>query len=166
MIRRSRLSGHNSSTHRYSLLPLKLEGLGVGSAVECHAAAPWRAWQSVIPTLMATTQSPDTDTLFTPAPRLRAQTRSTQTTLSLQMNKPAFLRSLGSALRQNATQKSLTTSPVDRAVLLFQSAPHTGAHLMQPSSEACEAEDRCVRVALAERLLLPHPAVADPSEWY
>ena len=44
-----------------------------------------------------------------------------------------------------------------------QSAPHTGAHLMQPSSEACEAEDRCFRVAVARKLMLPHPAVADPS---
>ena len=32
-------------------LPLKLGGLGVGSAVQRHAAAPWRAWQSIIPTL-------------------------------------------------------------------------------------------------------------------
>ena len=30
-------------------LPLKLGGLGVGSAVQRHAAAPWRAWQSIIP---------------------------------------------------------------------------------------------------------------------
>ena len=45
-------------------LPLKLGGLGVGSAVQRHAAAAWRAWQSIIPTLMATTQSPDTDSLF------------------------------------------------------------------------------------------------------
>ena len=43
--------------------PLKLGGLGAGSAVQRHAAAPWRAWQSIIPTLMATTQSPDTDSL-------------------------------------------------------------------------------------------------------
>ena len=31
-------------------LLLKLGGLGVGSAVQRHAAAPWRAWQSIIPT--------------------------------------------------------------------------------------------------------------------
>ena len=36
-------------------LHVKLGGLGVGSAVQRHAAAPWRAWQSIIPTLMATT---------------------------------------------------------------------------------------------------------------
>ena len=54
-------------------LPLKLGGLGVGSAVQRHAAAPWRAWQSIIPPLMGTTQSPDTDSLFSSTPRLRAQ---------------------------------------------------------------------------------------------
>ena len=53
-------------------LPLKLGGLGVGSAVQRHAAAPWRAWQSIIPTFMATTQSPDTDSLFSSTPLLRA----------------------------------------------------------------------------------------------
>ena len=52
---------------------------------------------------------------------------------------------------------------IDRAVLQPQSAPHTGAHLMQPCSEAYEAEDRCFRVAVARRLMLPHPAVAGPS---
>ena len=31
---------------------------------------------------------------------------------------------------------------------------------MQPSSEAYEAEDRCFRVSVARRLMLPHPAVA------
>ena len=35
--------------------------------------------------------------------------------------------------------ESVTTSPVDRAALLSQSTSHTGAHLMQPSSEAYEA---------------------------
>ena len=54
-------------------LPLKLGGLGVGSAVQRHAAAPWRAGQSIIPSLMATTQSPDTDSLFISTPLLRAQ---------------------------------------------------------------------------------------------
>ena len=79
-------------------LPLELGGLGVGSAVQRHAAAPWRAWQSIIPTLMATTQSPDTDSLFSATPRLRSQHAQLQTTLSIQMNKPAFqLKPLGAA---------------------------------------------------------------------
>ena len=55
---------HRDITSPLFFLPLKLGGLGVGSAVQRHAAAPWRAWQSIIPTLMATTQSPDTDSLF------------------------------------------------------------------------------------------------------
>ena len=157
-------------------LPLKLGRLGVGSAVQRHGAAPWRAWQSVIPTLMATTQSPDTDTLFNAAPRLRAHKAQLQTTLSLQMNKPTFqLKQLGAALRLKITQKkqqvsaiqrnlhkqisdSLTDTPVERSVLLSQSTSHTGAHLMQPSSEAYEAEDRCFRVSVATRLVSPHMA--------
>ena len=174
---RSLSFGHSSSNTtsppRCSLYLLKLGGLGVGSAVQRHAAAPWRVWQSVIPTLMAATQSPDTDTLFISAPRLRAQL------VQLQMKLPAFLlKPLGAALRQNVTQKklvssiqqhfkqlreSLTTSPIDRAVLLSQSAPHTGAHLMQSCSEAYKAEDRCFRVAVASGPVFPHPAVTDPS---
>ena len=58
-------------------LPPKLGGLGVGSAVQRHAAAPWRAWQSIIPTLMATTQSPDTDSLFQFNTTTASSTRST-----------------------------------------------------------------------------------------
>ena len=124
---------------------------------------------------MATTQSPDTDTLFNAAPRLGAQHAQLQTTLSLQMNKPAFLlKPLGAALRHKGTQKkqvstiqgnlhkqlleSLTDTLVERSVLLSQPTSHTGAHLMQPSSEAYEAEDRCFRVAVARRLMLPRPA--------
>ena len=55
---------HRDITSQLFFLPLKLGGFGVGSAVQRHAAAPWRAWQSVIPSLMTTTQSPDTDSLF------------------------------------------------------------------------------------------------------
>ena len=62
-------------------LPLKLGGLGVGSAVQRHAAAPWRTWQSIIPTLMATTQSPDTDSPFSSTPLLRAQLTQLQSTI-------------------------------------------------------------------------------------
>ena len=162
-------------------LPLKLGRLGVGAAVQRHAAAPWRAWQWVIATLMATTQSPDTDTLFNTAPRLRAQLVQLQTTLSLQTNKPAFSSNhLAPPFAKKPNKKkrvttiqrhfhkqfleSLTTSLVDRAVLLSQSTSHTGAHLMQPSSEAYEAEDRCFRVASARRLMLPHPAAPNTAD--
>ena len=162
-------------------LPPKLGGLGVGSAVQRHAAAPWRAWQSIIPSLMSTTQSPDTDSLFRSTPLLRAQLTQLQSTLSQQMNKPTFqLKPLGAALRLQTTQKkqvstiqrnihkqfynSLTDTPTEQAILLSQSTSHTGAHLMQPSSEAYEIEDRCFRVSVARRLMLPHPAAANPAD--
>ena len=124
-------------------LSLKLGGLGVGSAVQRHAAAPWRARQSVIPTSMATTRSPDTGSLFNIAPRLRAQLAQLQTRFSPQMNKLAFqLKPLGAAFRLKTTQKeqvstiqrnihSLTDTPTEQAIILSQSTSHTGAHLMQ-----------------------------------
>ena len=63
---------HRDISSPLFFLPLQLGGLVVGSAVQRHAAAPWRAWQSIIPTLMATTQSLDTDSLFSSTPQLRA----------------------------------------------------------------------------------------------
>ena len=91
---------HRDITSPLFFLPLKLGGLGVGSAVQRHAAAPRRAWQSIIPSLMSTTQSPDTDSLFSSTPLLRAQLAQLQTTLSPQWNKPTFqLKPLGAALR-------------------------------------------------------------------
>ena len=158
-----------------------LVDLGVGSAVQRHAAAPWRAWQSIIPSLMATTQSPDTDSLFSSTPLLRAQLAQLQSTLSQQMNKPTFqLKPLGAALRLQTPKrnksppskenihrqfyKSPTDTPTEQAILLSQSTSHTGAHLMQPRSEAYEIEDRCFRVSVARRLMLPHPAAANPAD--
>ena len=35
---------------------------------------------------------------------------------------------------------------------------------MQPSSEAYEVEDRCLRVSVARRLMLPHPVAANPAD--
>ena len=153
----------------------------MGSAVQLHAAAPWRAWQSIIPALMATTQSPDTDSLFSSTPQLRAQLAQLPSTLSQQMNKPTSqLKPLGAALRLQTTQKtqvstiqrnihrqfynSLTDTATEQAILLAQSTSHTGAHLMQPRSEADEIEDRCFRVSVARRLMLPHPVAADPAD--
>ena len=156
-------------------------GFGVGSAVQRHAAAPWRAWQSIIPSLMSTTQSPDTDSLFRSTPLLRALLTQLQSTISQQMNKPSFqLKPLEAALRLQTTQKkqvstiqrnihkqlynSLTDTPTEQAILLSQSTSHTGAYLMQPRSETYEIEDRCFRVSVARRLMLPHPAAANPAD--
>ena len=164
-------------------LPLKLGGLGVGSAVQRHAAAPWGAWQSIIPSLMTTTQSPDTDSLFRSTPLLCAQLTQLQSTLSQQMNKPSFqLKPLGAALHLQTTQKkqvstiqrnihkqlynSFTDTPTERAILLSQSTSHTGAHLMQPRSEAYDIEDCCFRVSVARRLMLPHHLLPTLQMWY
>ena len=172
---------HRDITSQFFFLPLKLGGFGVGSAVQRHAAAPWRAWQSVIPSLMTITHSPDTDSLFHSTPILRAQLTQLQSTISQQMNKPTFLhKPLWAALRLQTTQKkqvstiqrnihkqlynSLTDTPTERAILLSQSTSHTGAHLMQPRSEAYEIEDRCFRVSVARRLMLPHPVAANPAD--
>ena len=84
-------------------------------------------------------------------------------------NKPTFqLKPLGAALRLKTIQKkqvstiqrnihkqfynSLTDTPSEQAILLSQSTSHTGAHLMQPSSEAYEAEDRCFRVLRGQEI--------------
>ena len=99
----SRLIQRDIASPLFFLL-LKLGGLGVGSAVQRHAAAQWRAWQSIIPTLMATTQSPDRHSLFSSTPQLRAQLAQLQTTLSPHMNKPTFqLKPSGAALRMKTT---------------------------------------------------------------
>ena len=139
----------------------------MGSAVQRHAAAPWPAWQSIITTLMATTQSPDTDSLFSSAPRLRAQLAQLQTTLSLQMSKPTFqLKPLGAALRLKTTQKkqvstiqrnihkqifdSFTDTLVKRFVLQSQSTLHTAA---------------CVCVCACVRLRYRQTHVQDETAW-
>ena len=104
-----------------------------------------------------------------------------QTTLLPQMNKPSFqLKPLGATLRLKTTQKkqvstiqrnihkqiygSLTDTLVERSVLLSQSTSHIGAHLVQPSSEAYGAGDRCFRVSVARRLMLPHPAAPNATD--
>ena len=96
------------------------------------------------------------------------------------MNNPAFLlKSLGSALRQNAAQKSgsplwkdtfqcsfLKASPQILLTVLCSShnLPHTLELISCSSSEAYEAEDRCFRVAVARRLMLPHPAARNAAD--
>ena len=133
-----------------------------------------------LPTMMAT-QSPDTDTLINAAPRLRAQLAQLQATLSLQMNKPAFLvkNIWCSPSPENHTEEArlhhskkpstsnfLTASRTHllNTVLLSQFTSHTGAHFMQLSSEAYEAGDRCFRVSVASRLMLPLTAAPNAAD--
>ena len=96
--------------------------------------------------------------------------------LCQQMNKPSFQlkprlqttqKKQVSTIQRNIHKQlynSLTDTPTEQAILLSQSTSHTGAHLMQPSSEAYEIEDRCFRVSVARRLMLPHPAAANPAD--
>ena len=51
-------------------------------------------------------------------------------------------------------------NPIQRAILISQTAKNTGAHVQQPNSEAYEADDRCFQVSMARRLVLAHPAAA------
>ena len=44
----SQLAGRDVTSPLFHL-PLRMGGLGVGSAAQRHAAAPWTAWQSIIP---------------------------------------------------------------------------------------------------------------------
>ena len=175
----SQLAGRDVTSPLFHL-PLRLGGLGVDSAVHRHAAAPWTAWLSIIPTLMEATESPDIDSLFASTPILRGQLHQLQVTLSQQMDTPSLLlKSLGAALRVHGTQKvsvntiqqvshqqlltSLSANNIQKAILISQTAKNTGAHLQQPSSESYEADDRCFQVSLARRLMLPCPAASHPA---
>ena len=103
-------------------------------------SCPWRAWQSVLPTLMNATDSPDADTLFASTPQLRSQPSQLQTTLLRQVNCPAFLlKPLGPAIRTKTTEKTLVksiqlqlhkqlvdshaTAPISKATLISQTSP-------------------------------------------
>ena len=70
------------------------------------------------------TQSPDTDSLFSSTPLLRAQLAQLQSTLSQQMNKPTSqLKPLGAALRLQTTPKETS---------LHHPKKHPQAILQQP----------------------------------
>ena len=107
----SQLAGRDVSSPLFHL-PLRMGGLGMGSAVQRYAAAPWTAWKTVIPTLMAATDFlTDTDSLFTSTPTLRGQLLHLQSTLAHQMNTPALLlKPLGAALGTHKTQKTLVSA--------------------------------------------------------
>ena len=172
----SQLAGRDVTSPLFHLL-LRMGRLGVGSVVQRHAAAPRSAWQTVIPTLMAATNSTDTDSLLAATLNLRGQLLHLQATLAHRMNIPALLLSpKGAALRTHGIQRTLVSAiqrtthkqimeayvdnPIQRAVLISQTAKNTGAHLQQPISEAHEADDRCFQVSMARRLMLAHPAAA------
>ena len=106
----SQLAGRDVTSPLFHL-PLRMGGLGVCSAVQRHAAAPWTAWQTVIPTLMAATDSTDTDSLLAATPILREQLLHLQSTLAHQTDNPALLlKSLGAALRTHRIHRTLVSA--------------------------------------------------------
>ena len=139
----------------------------MGSAVQRHAAAPWRAWQSVIPTSMATTQSPDTDTLFQCGTTNQRPTGTTpiHTFTTNEQARFPFKMTWRSPTPKNLTEGASLHHPKKppQAIFLTASLTH-GAHLMQPSGEAHEAEDRCFRVSVARRLMMPYTAAPNAAD--
>ena len=137
-------------------LPLKLGGLGVGSA--------------------------DTDTLFNVAPRVRAQLAQLQTTLSQQMNKPAFLletswrcpspkshtkRSMSPEFNDISTSNFLKASRTHPLTVLCFSynPPHTPELTScSPAAKRTRPRTAVFRVAVARRLMLPHPAAPNAAD--
>ena len=114
-------------------------GLGVGSAVQRHAAAPWAAWQTVIPTLMAATDSTDTDSLLAATPILRGQLLHLQSTLAHQTDNPALLlKPIGAALRTHGIKRTLVSA--------IQRTTHTNRSwkrfLTTPSEERSSSHKR------------------------
>ena len=98
-------------------------------------SGPTSSNASIIPIFMATTQSPDTDSLFNAAPRLRFQLAQLQNTISVQMNEPAFqLKRLGAALRLQTTPKETSLHhPKERTQTIVQQ-PLPTHQLSAPSS--------------------------------
>ena len=105
----------------------------------------------IIPSLMATTQSPDTDSLFT---RQRSELAQLQTTLSIQMNKPAFqLKPLGAALRLQTIQKK-QVSTIQRNIhkQLFDSLADTPTERAPPHTlvrTSCNQAVKRMRLRIA-----------------
>ena len=150
----SQLAGRDVTSPLFHL-PLRMGGLRVGSAVQRHAAAPWTAWQTVIPTLMAATDSTDTDSLLAATSILRGLLLHLQSTLAHQTDNPALL--LKPKVRPYAHMESKEHSSVpfsspntnklwERMLITpskERSSSHnrqknTGVHLQQPSSEAAK----------------------------
>ena len=172
--RRLSVSGHNSSTSSPLFhLPLKLAGLGVASAEQRHAAAPRRAWQSVLPTLVTATESPDATPFLSPRhnsvpnfPSYKPHSHDTGTPprfSSSHLALPSTPRPLHpTAIPQTTIRQPRHCTHQQSRTLISQTSLHTSAHLQRPNSEAHEAEDSCFRVSTARRLMMPHPAIPDP----
>ena len=188
----SQLGGREVSSPLFHL-PLRMGGLGVGSAVHRHAAAPWTAWHSIIPTLQEATGAPDIDSLFTPTPILRGQLRQLQVTLSQQMDtlhcfsnhwelpsvQTVPKKTLVNTIQQTAHQQllsSLSTNNI-REPSLSPKQPKTQVHtynsptakLTRQTTDASEShlpDDSCypIQPLTTQLTFHPHaPTLAPPS---
>ena len=121
---------------------------------------------------MTATESPDADTLF--ASTLRAQLVHLHTTLSRQMNAPAFLlKPSGPAIRTKTTPQELiksiqlqlhkqlvdshATAPISKAILI---SPNSTQHFCAPPTQ--QRSLRRGRSFFSCASTLPHPTVPDP----
>ena len=138
-------------------LPHKLGGLGVGSAVQRHAAAPWRALQSVIPTLMATTQSPDTDTLFHPGTTTASPTCSTSNhslTTTEQASLPPQTTRFGPSAKRHSKKSGSPSSHgtfASSCLRVLSSSPNP-RHTPEPTSCNPAVEPARLRTAVSALL--------------
>ena len=182
--RRLSVSGHRSVQRDASSLlfhlPLKLVGQGVGSAERRQRLLHGALGRLFFPPLMTATESPNADTLFASTPQLRAQLTRLRTTLSRQTKSPAFLlKPRGPAIHTNTTPKHLSNpsnynSTNNRRQPRHCIHQHSHTHLPNPTptpvhtsnnptAKPTNPKDRCFRVSMATRLMLPHPAVPGPS---
>ena len=177
-------------------LPVRMGGLGVGSAVQRRAAAPWTALQTVIPTLMAATNSPDMGVPVcchtysarsaspppkhtrTPNEHIRPPLQTFGRSAPHTWHPKKHWSAPSSAPPIYQLMDIHVYSPIQKAILISQTARNTGARLQQPNSEAYEAEtdafrshwrgDTCLHIQL--RVIQPtsHPRAqtsVQPSEF-
>ena len=127
----------------------------------CCFCSATSAWQSVLPVLMDAVGPPDAHILFASTHDFVSLSR--QMNSSTLLHKPPRLATpIQRQLHKQLIEQHSATS-VEKAILISQSGQHTGANFRQPTSEACEAEDRLFRVSVARRLMLPHPASPLPA---
>ena len=82
--------------------------------------------------------------------------------LSVSLSQKMPVRSIQLQLHKQVVGRHATVR-ISKAMQIFQTSRNTAAHLQQPNGESYEAEDRCFRVSMARRLILPHPAAPNPS---
>ena len=148
--------------------------LGVGSAEQRHAAAPWTAWQSVIPTLREITEYQDTDYLFAATPIRCSQLLRLKSTPAQQMNSPPSSSNLW--VRPVAPMAPTTpfNTPCTNSLLTASLTTPSGrpsSSLKRPGmlapTSSCPTAKHTKRTTGAfrghESAMLARPAASDPT---